>query len=97
MKLIVLFVILCGILVFVQAERNDCYWHGFDHAADWASCVWAASARSESRSGLRKRVTLRAARLGSELCRTMRVVRSAASVQLSPRLPRPRIDARGLT
>ena len=39
MKLLVLFVILCGILVFVQAERNDCYWHGIDHAADWASCV----------------------------------------------------------
>ena len=39
MKLLLLFFILCGIFVFVQAERNDCYWNGIDHAADWSSCV----------------------------------------------------------
>ena len=93
MKLLVLFVILCGILVFVQAERNDCYWHGIDHAAD----VRGRLALAAQPIQLAKRVTLLGARLGSELCRTMRVVRSAASVQLSPRLPRPRIDARALT
>ena len=39
MKILVLFILLLAALVLVQVERNDCYWHGVDHAADWASCV----------------------------------------------------------
>ena len=54
MKLLVLFVILCGILVFVQAERNDCYWHGIDHAAD----VRGRLALAAQPIQLAKRVTL---------------------------------------
>ncbi len=39
MKLLVLFLILVGMLVFVQVERNGCYWHGLDDVSEWASCV----------------------------------------------------------
>ena len=39
MKLLVIFLILVGILAFVQAERNECYWHGFDDVSEWASCL----------------------------------------------------------
>ncbi len=39
MKLLVLFFVLLAALAFVQIERNDCYWHGLDHAVRWASCL----------------------------------------------------------
>jgi hypothetical protein len=41
MKLIAIFLILVGVLVYVQVERNDCYWHGFGHVSEWSSCVLA--------------------------------------------------------
>jgi hypothetical protein len=39
MKLIAIFLIVVGILVYVQIARNDCYWHDFDHISEWSSCV----------------------------------------------------------
>ena len=39
MKLIAIFLILVGVLVYVQVERNGCYWHGFDQVSEWSSCV----------------------------------------------------------
>jgi hypothetical protein len=39
MKLIAIFLILLGIVLYVQVERNECYWHGFDHISEWSTCV----------------------------------------------------------
>lgn len=39
MKLLVLFLVLLGVLAFVQIERNGCYWHGPDEFVRWASCL----------------------------------------------------------
>jgi hypothetical protein len=39
MKLLIVFLILVGILVFAQAERNDCQWFGLGGIDQWASCL----------------------------------------------------------
>jgi hypothetical protein len=39
MRILVFFLILVVVLVFVQVERNECYWHGLDDASEWASCL----------------------------------------------------------
>jgi hypothetical protein len=39
MKLLIVFLILVGVLVFVQAEQNECYWHVINDASEWASCM----------------------------------------------------------
>ena len=74
MKLLVLFILLVAALVLVQVERNDCYWHGVDHAGDWASCVIGGLALATKPMRLSKRVTIRRAQFAAELCTTMRVV-----------------------
>jgi hypothetical protein len=39
MKLLAVFIILLGVLVYVQVERNNCFWHGFGEVSEWAACV----------------------------------------------------------
>ena len=74
MKILVLFILLVAALVLVQVERNDCYWHGVDHAARLGVVRHGGLALATKPMRFAKRVTIRRAQFAAELCTTMHVV-----------------------